>query len=218
MVAVVGVAGGSHLPGQRFDLSGLCLPGDSRASRGALSRASIFRSFTIGFSRARAKREGRPPILRSCWRCGSYATMGGGGFRRASGVPTGVADAKRLPPLMGGPELISDGRCGAARQRGGWPAGSRSRRNGRSRGAVVRQAARERAAQGSPWRFRDAEGGGGGGERGGGGGGERQGGGTGEGSNVSRRGEGGGGGEGGGEEKGESRLRGDDTMIECNSV
>jgi hypothetical protein len=35
-----------------------------------LSRASIFRSFTIRFSRARAKREGRPPILGFCFRCG----------------------------------------------------------------------------------------------------------------------------------------------------
>jgi hypothetical protein len=48
-----------------IDLEGLP-PTDPRArsGRGVSSRASIFRPFTIRFSRARVKRAGRPPIPR----------------------------------------------------------------------------------------------------------------------------------------------------------
>ena len=64
-----------------IDLEGL-LPADHRArsGRGVSSRASIFHPFTIRFSRARAKREGRPPIiLLSLW---LYATIEGVGSAR----------------------------------------------------------------------------------------------------------------------------------------
>jgi hypothetical protein len=53
-----------------IDLEGL-LPGDHRARLvWSFVEASIFRPFTIRFFRARAKRDGRPPILQFSWRCG----------------------------------------------------------------------------------------------------------------------------------------------------
>jgi hypothetical protein len=77
-----------------IDLEGLP-PTDHRArsGRGVSSRASIFHPFTIRFSRARAKREGRPPIiLLSLW---LYATIDAAYRRLAGGAPLtyhGVAD------------------------------------------------------------------------------------------------------------------------------
>ena len=79
-----------------IDLEGL-LAADHRARLvWSFVRASIFRPFTIRFSRARGRRDGRRPIPRFCFRCGFMRRLKAWG-RRAnwSGLP------KATPPIGG---------------------------------------------------------------------------------------------------------------------